>query len=83
NAHWPVAKELEALACEEMGLGEATGAGKGSGKENKRKESAKKKVPENLTGAALEVAAPATSKAPTGAQGEGTKVPSTNPVRVF
>ncbi|KAG6884498.1 hypothetical protein C0993_010543 [Termitomyces sp. T159_Od127] len=57
-------EDLEALALEGMGLGEATGAGKGLQQGQEKEEGAKEKTPEGTAGAALGVAAPVMPKAP-------------------
>ncbi|KAG6875698.1 hypothetical protein C0993_007949 [Termitomyces sp. T159_Od127] len=63
-----IASSLKALAREELGLGEATGAGKGSqqGQEEGEEEGTKEKMPNTTAGAAMGVATPAARKAPAG-----------------
>ncbi|KAG6899756.1 hypothetical protein C0993_007182 [Termitomyces sp. T159_Od127] len=69
DAQRRIANSLEALACEELGLGEATGAGEGSRQgqeEEEEEEGAKKKMPDTTAGTAMGAATPAARKAPVG-----------------
>ncbi|KAG6892606.1 hypothetical protein C0993_003445, partial [Termitomyces sp. T159_Od127] len=65
-----IANSLEALACEGLGLGEATGAGKGLQQRPEEKEGAREMTPNTTAGAATGAALPAARKAPAdGAKG--------------
>ncbi|KAG6883026.1 hypothetical protein C0993_008241 [Termitomyces sp. T159_Od127] len=69
DVQWHIANSLEALACEGLGLGEATGAGKGSWQgqeEEEEEEGAKETTLNTMAGAAMGAAMPAARKAPTG-----------------
>ncbi|KAG6883987.1 hypothetical protein C0993_002285 [Termitomyces sp. T159_Od127] len=59
-----IAKDLEVLVQEGLGLGEATGTSKGSWQGQGEEQDAKERTSKGMAGTALGVAAPATPKAP-------------------
>ncbi|KAG6874092.1 hypothetical protein C0993_000870, partial [Termitomyces sp. T159_Od127] len=58
-----IANSLEAMALEGLGLGEATGAGKGSRQRPEEEEGAREMTPDTTAGAATGAALPAAKKA--------------------
>ncbi|KAG6863583.1 hypothetical protein C0993_010965 [Termitomyces sp. T159_Od127] len=66
DVQWRIANSLEAVALQGLGLGEATGAGKGSWQRPEEEEGAKETTPNTTASAATGVASPAARKAPAG-----------------
>ncbi|KAG6881893.1 hypothetical protein C0993_012537, partial [Termitomyces sp. T159_Od127] len=66
DAQLRIANSLEALVREGLGLGEATGAGKGLRQGQEEEEGAKETMPDTTAGAATGAAMPAARKAPVG-----------------
>ncbi|KAG6871334.1 hypothetical protein C0993_003477, partial [Termitomyces sp. T159_Od127] len=66
DAQRRIARSLEALALEGLGVGEAAGAGEGSRQRPEEKEGARETTPNMTAGAAMGAASPAARKAPAG-----------------
>ncbi|KAG6882970.1 hypothetical protein C0993_008453 [Termitomyces sp. T159_Od127] len=83
DVHWCITKNLEVLAWEGLGLGEAIGTGKGSWKGQGEEQGAKEKMPKDMASAAPGAAALVMPKAPMGgAKGLASPVKKSSPTKL-